>query len=263
MPNWVINHVVITGKEEDVERFCRRVRSMDSDFDFNKIIPMPKRLMVVDGSDSYNCILIAAYEAANGTNPVRIKGTVRQSFVNIVEHECRNSRSAKVEYEKRLGRYEDGDVSIPEEAYYTDIGDEYTSPTPKTKGDARVFGNLLLKNLFEYGAYSWFDWRVKNWSTKWGACDVDMDRSNGSVAFEFQTAWAMPEKILEKVAKDFPMLKINGRYADEAIGNNCGTFQAENGLLFVNEAYGDDAFALACDVWDIDPDELKNMQEEA
>ena len=52
MPNWVINHVVITGKEEDVERFCRRVRSMDSDFDFNKIIPMPKRLMVVDGSDS-------------------------------------------------------------------------------------------------------------------------------------------------------------------------------------------------------------------
>lgn len=45
MPNYVTNNVELTGKQEDIEKLLKSIKSSDSDFDFEKIAPMPKELM--------------------------------------------------------------------------------------------------------------------------------------------------------------------------------------------------------------------------
>jgi len=44
MPNWCENRVEIYGEPEEITAIKELVTSNDSDFDFNKILPMPKAL---------------------------------------------------------------------------------------------------------------------------------------------------------------------------------------------------------------------------
>ena len=54
MPNWVTNTVTFNGDKEEIKRLKETVKSTnkndESDFDFNKIIPMPEGLHVTSGS---------------------------------------------------------------------------------------------------------------------------------------------------------------------------------------------------------------------
>lgn len=51
MPNWTQNRVVITGEEADVNALVTAVKSEESPFDFDRIIPLPKELEIPAGSD--------------------------------------------------------------------------------------------------------------------------------------------------------------------------------------------------------------------
>lgn len=42
MPNFVQNRLTIYGQETEVEKCLLFCKSEDSDFDFDKIVPMPK-----------------------------------------------------------------------------------------------------------------------------------------------------------------------------------------------------------------------------
>ena len=44
MPNWCYNRVEICGDPEEMDEFRKLVKSKESEFDFNKILPMPKEL---------------------------------------------------------------------------------------------------------------------------------------------------------------------------------------------------------------------------
>ena len=44
MPNWCENTVIVTGPEDEIKRFIDFVRSEESDFDFNRIAPIPEEL---------------------------------------------------------------------------------------------------------------------------------------------------------------------------------------------------------------------------
>lgn len=61
MPNWVATEVVFKGDNENIKRVLEEVSSKDSQFDFNKLIPMPASLEIESGSKSslayaYYCI---------------------------------------------------------------------------------------------------------------------------------------------------------------------------------------------------------------
>jgi len=45
MPNWCYNRVEICGEPEEMDEFRKLVKSKESAFDFNKIVPMPKELV--------------------------------------------------------------------------------------------------------------------------------------------------------------------------------------------------------------------------
>ena len=158
MPNWVKNNVRFYGNEESINRLKVFVKTQESDFDFNCIVPMPN---------------------------------------NIYR------------------------------------------------------GNLGSEERKIYGANNWYDWSIKNWGTKWDACDATW-YSDDNVTFN--TAWNMPEPIYRKLSKIFPDVWFTAEFADEDLGNYCGTIIYDIDGFCVN--YEND-FKFACDVWGYDEEEMK------
>ena len=97
----------------------------------------------------------------------------------------------------------------------------------------------------------WYDWRVQNWDTKWGAYNF---RREGNFLF-FETAWSFPETIIFKLSKLFAAHTFKIAWADEDTGHNTGKMVIKNGVLveggyFINgsnEAF-ENAFQLNPDI---------------
>ena len=53
MPNYVRNHITFEGDKDEINLMLNFVKNEDGDFDFNKIIPMPKLLAIEEGSRTY------------------------------------------------------------------------------------------------------------------------------------------------------------------------------------------------------------------
>ena len=82
-------------------------------------------------------------------------------------------------------------------------------------------------NLEKHGYKNWYDWCVNNWGTKWNAggdndamqVDYDEDVGNQGIAlFQFDTAWAPPLGVLEKLMETHPELSIECRYHEPGVG---------------------------------------------
>ncbi len=82
-------------------------------------------------------------------------------------------------------------------------------------------------NLKKHGYKNWYDWCVNNWGTKWNAggdndamqVDYDEDVNNQGIAlFQFDTAWAPPLGVLEKLMDTHPELSIECRYHEPGVG---------------------------------------------
>lgn len=82
-------------------------------------------------------------------------------------------------------------------------------------------------NLKKYGHKNWYDWCVANWGTKWNAggdnpdmtVDFDEDVEDTGIAlFQFDTAWAPPVGVFEKLKETHPELWIQGRYSEPGMG---------------------------------------------
>ena len=82
-------------------------------------------------------------------------------------------------------------------------------------------------NLKKHGYKNWYDWCVNNWGTKWNAggdndamqVDYDEDVNNQGIAlFQFDTAWAPPLGVLEKLMETHPELSIECRYHEPGVG---------------------------------------------
>ena len=42
----------------------------------------------------------------------------------------------------------------------------------------------------------WYWWNIRNWGTKWDACEILHFRGNGSFRLSFDTAWSPPQPII-------------------------------------------------------------------
>ena len=82
-------------------------------------------------------------------------------------------------------------------------------------------------NLKKHGYKNWYDWCVNNWGTKWNAggdndamqVDYDEDVGDQGIAlFQFDTAWAPPLGVLEKLMETHPELSIECRYHEPGVG---------------------------------------------
>ncbi len=56
----------------------------------------------------------------------------------------------------------------------------------------------------------WYDWRLRNWDTKWDAYDVAItDDDPDCLEIEFETAWSPPEAICHAIREQYPDLAVS------------------------------------------------------
>jgi len=64
---------------------------------------------------------------------------------------------------------------------------------------------------FNSGGY---EWRIREWGTKWGAYDVAR-RDYEGVVLTFQTAWSPPFPVIVALAKMFPTVHLSLEYFEQ------------------------------------------------
>lgn len=89
----------------------------------------------------------------------------------------------------------------------------------QVKDDERVFSFEKIIPMPESEKDNWYEWRVKNWGTKWNS-NIEYDTfdnwEQGDIKVEFNTAWSMPEPILLGVSKQHPKLYFELRCYEES-----------------------------------------------
>ena len=118
------------------------------------------------------------------------------------------------------------------------------------------------ENIRKHGHPTWYEWRVENWGTKWGAYDIVAEE--GSNKIRFDTAWSVPAPWLTKLAAKFPEVEFKIVYADEDVGSNCGTLTFRDGALVHEEhPHGRDAELFAYKVKGYSDEEIAEREQEA
>lgn len=98
----------------------------------------------------------------------------------------------------------------------------------------------------------WFDgyiWHNKYWGTKWEAYDAYTIIGKSYIQFVFSTAWSIPIPIIKKLA--LMGYNIEGKFADEDYGSNCGTYSysSEQGWILKTESSFKDPVKFAREIW--------------
>lgn len=82
-------------------------------------------------------------------------------------------------------------------------------------------GKKILHNISDFGCKTWYEWRTRNWGTKWNAYDIEKVDDN---TIKFLTAWSGVPDLIGKLASMFPNVTINYDFADEDTSYNVGSF---------------------------------------
>lgn len=198
MPNWVQNDIYLYGEEKDIKKVLELVKSDEYEFDFNKIIPMPKELEI--DSSSNNELAIICYLSNKLTIPFE---KLDKKYLKYVTNMFDNNWAATLYYDRLPNRKEEFDMLYE-------------------------LGKICCNNIKTYGYIDWYKWRIENWGTKWNACEVYVC----SNCISFQTAWSVPDPILEAFAYicDKYNVAFDGEYADEDRGHNSGHISSDNGI---------------------------------
>lgn len=218
MPNHITNILTITGEKEQVETCIKAIRGSEDE-------------QYID----FNKIV---------PMPETLHITSGSSVDNAIDIIQNNDEKFKMMLEYPWAK-EEGIKTIEE---------------LKSKIKARLSqkdfdeARMAIENEKKYGFRDWYSWSNANWGTKWNAYDQLIEDGN---VIKFDTAWASPYPVMEKLAQMFPNLHFCVEYADEDLGSNCGTYEFDGGTCIgVYQPKGNEAMQHACMVKDIDFAEL-------
>ena len=80
----------------------------------------------------------------------------------------------------------------------------------KVEGDYGISHRFPSTNVADD---RWYDWRLRNWDTKWDAYDVVVtDDDPDQLEVEFNTAWSPPEAICSALRNQYPDLSVSWFY---------------------------------------------------
>ena len=201
-PNHVTNRLTVDGAPENVRRFFDAIHGDLSNeknpilIDFNKIRPMPESLNIESGTVSEKALDYYVLELTEKSGTPAVMAALGDYAGEIFR------RLPETLSRQRAGR------------------DKEDMP------DLLKLGERLLNNIREHGAPGWYDWRVRNWSTKWNA--YNQARVDGH-AIVFNTAWSGVPELMRALSEKFPSVALSYVYADEVWGSNTGVFEFEGG----------------------------------
>ena len=173
MPNYCMNKLELSGKQQDIAELLAFVKSEESSFDFNKIKPIPQS----------------------------IKNTERGSVAFASEAVCWYLKEKKITNHLKwlFDRY-----NISED----ELAEKVEQWQKENKVDLNL-GYRIIENRQRYQGYGdWYEWCIANWGTKWEACDPEIQ--NNVIVFE--TAWSPATPIIERLAQLFPQIDFIYKY---------------------------------------------------
>jgi hypothetical protein len=95
----------------------------------------------------------------------------------------------------------------------------------------RLFTSEEEATLKEIGHRSWYTWCIDNWGTKWNACHAELAEdclTEGYIEIRFDTAWAPPMPVLQKMFQMFPKLSFVCTWESEG---ECERYSIEHDAL--------------------------------
>lgn len=249
MPNWVKNKVRFEDKRVIEE--CYTEENGEENFDFDKIIPMPKSMHLTSGGRETISIIYAISKMSSEKKEEvinKFKETETDFYGNYYNKLLKN-----------IDNYKDTDFEKEDEELRAIIKgnkeERFENIDYKGLGIKNLedLGNTYINNIIEYGFDTWYDWACENWGTKWGACHTYyVDENN----IEFDCAWSVPYNILKEISRKY-QTKVEVDFADEDIGSNCGRIVFKNGKE-IDYSVGNRDFAY--EVWDYTDEEIAECE---
>lgn len=125
-----------------------------------------------------------------------------------------NAKDIKALLELVKGKDEDGEDLV------FDFEKILPTPLQLLQHSAPQDNKRLAKKFSKlYGAPDWYEWRIKNWSTKWNLTDeAQFDWGKKWISGCFDTAWSPPRKIIKALAHKFPRLSFLLSYCEPGEG---------------------------------------------
>lgn len=192
MPNWCQNSMLVTGAKIDVEKFINKVKSSESDFDFNGILPMPESLSVEASS-----IAEKAYKVYYGTQQQKyeaLRVNNEQDFQTELKEFEKNAQAKQLAdtYHHNVTHY--GFTTWYEWSIEV-WGTKWNACEPNKGEVVKVAGQELYQ-----------------------------------IDYQFETAWSYPKGVYEEIAKQFPQLVVSID-VDEEGGYFWGNILLKDGQL--------------------------------
>jgi len=196
MPNWCYSTVIVSGPEDDIDRFkaaCLYLEphrpngdlygdGKDNGLDFQRIVPMPEILQsgpaMSFGTVSIDA-MIKAMEAGDQAEIERIQkkdAEYQRDWLSAADDHPELSAHLMLSVDVR--------VPIMERA------------------------QRCLKAREETGFLSANEWAVENWGTKWMPSMSTYDYRDGRHILRLATPWAPPVPVFERIVQIFPTLTL-------------------------------------------------------
>ena len=197
MPNWCRN---VIKCEDDViqdikNKYIYSIKDSNG-LDFQKICPMPKELENLDAGPDMQ--LVPIYLAF-------LHQTDKDKYTRIFD----DIKSHMSEFHQKL--------------YFSNMQKlikKNLDPEKVEKGKEYV--ELFLK----YGAFTWFDWCVDHWGTKWNSSEGNMHEED---SISFTTAWNPPYRVLRMLSEKYPNQTFYCYFAEE--GETNGYYEINAGWI--------------------------------
>lgn len=225
MPNHVTNKIEFYGEQKNIDKVLDLIKGEDRCIDFNKIIPMPKELMLPSGSDMNYAVQYALSKKSYGES-VRIKDILSKTPCHFYRNYYKSIFVPHTYDDAALNKRAEWFNNNLAENKKENIFDEtdYEGLGIKNFED---LGNAYINNIIKHGVDTWYDWRVSNWGTKWNAYGCQYIKEENEIFFD--TAWSCPLPILDKLAELCfeHNVSFSGKWADEDAGQNVGVFESD------------------------------------
>lgn len=93
--------------------------------------------------------------------------------------------------------------------------DAYFGEEVKPEGYETMTLDERLAESMKFAGDHWYDWNVRNWGTKWDACDATCDEASSALVYNFSTAWSPAEGAFREMVKQHPDLEFEFHCTEE------------------------------------------------
>ena len=96
--------------------------------------------------------------------------------------------------------------------FEVDLAEKDGSEIPELKKCSNNTEEKQKALIEKYGCSDWYDWKNINWGTKWIQDFEVVESLNEKLIYTFESAWAPPISLLEKISSHYSKLKFSISY---------------------------------------------------